>query len=172
MREAERRMETHDEAKWAEFLESDYNRRKVDKIASGEKSVIGRWYMADLKDDMEESDLAETELLYSNDPTDDPENPITFVENGLSSAKTSFLERLGWRVVQIPFYEWHTLQTDLERERYLHVKIFRRRAFHEIEAGGAGAGDDEQDANGSDFEEEDVDSEVEMEIQRAIEEES
>jgi len=53
------------------------------------------------------------------------------VQNGATSLKTRLLERLGWTVARVPFYEWSRLVSDNDRRRYLqsHLSVSAESAF-------------------------------------------
>jgi len=47
----------------------------------------------------------------------------SFVENGATRLKTRLLERLGWTVTRVPFFEWGRLASEAEKRCYLEAKL-------------------------------------------------
>jgi len=47
----------------------------------------------------------------------------SYVRNGATQLKTRLLERLGWTVTCVPFYEWNRLGSDDDRRRYLEMQL-------------------------------------------------
>ena len=45
------------------------------------------------------------------------------VENGATRLKTRLLQRLGWTVTRVPFYEWDQQRSERDRQRYLETKL-------------------------------------------------
>lgn len=50
-------------------------------------------------------------------------NSLEGIENGPTKAKRRFLERLGWKVVNISFYEWRRAKTREDRKELLAERI-------------------------------------------------
>ena len=77
------------------------------------KKKLG-WFKFDEIDEGEEDDGGEEV---------GPADSFTLVENGVTGYKRRTLERLGWDVVTIPFYEWQALGTERDKEEYLRTKV-------------------------------------------------
>ena len=61
---------------------------------------------------------------------------LTLIPSGTSLKKTALLEKMGWNVATVPFYEWHLLATGEEKEAYLRRKVGGKGGREEGEEGG------------------------------------